>query len=436
MGRPTDFSSRRSGGKAAPSNPFAAWIEGRKQRQFDAREKAAKMITNTIAKNEATIVDQLNSVDFLHSRLPESVLTKKSRPGQTCSDLEYATKAIINMLLTNPQTIKTDIREIDKRLLTLVLLFKQAVEQGDKKAAYTAKGALVRGMNEIRTRIPQNQPQLSKQFVELNSKYLDEWITLVGLAQVADRTRQNYEAQKREDDLAKAKAEAIVDDYVATIEDDKERLSALYHILEHDTPEERGQWTPMQRQVHAELIDFRMKKVRAALSDVILYQKEIDLKNKEGQIDTLRTKLASVPIVADPDLLNQFQDAIDDLFEQLAKSDAEIDETLKTLDDIEGRIKQLDSAPGAIRARETAAEAAEELVDAIQKKQKAQNANFDENSEDYMKSLGIKTKAELAEIQTDNERKQREAEEAAYERITQAQAQQKVKEAHKTLISN
>lgn len=412
MPRP-DFSARRTGpgAKAASSNPFTAWIQGREERRQEAQEQASRMITNQIAQNETTIIDQLSSIDFLHSRLPKNVLEQKSRPNQPCCDLEYASRGIVHTLLANPQTIKIDIRKLDEKMLTLAMLFKQAVEQGDTRAAYAAKGALVRAVKDIRSRIPQDQPELAKQFVELNSKYLEEWITLVSLAQVADQTKQNVDAQRALSNAEKEKNENAINELASLIDTDPSYTKAFLEILENDTPEARVNWTAEQKNLHKLMIERRMKQINLALNDNLLQQREIDLSVKEAQVEALNAKVAGVPIVADPNLMNKFQEDIDELFDQLAASDAEIDEMLKTMDDIEGRIAQLNNAPGAVRAREVAAEEAEAVVKEIQRRQAIEVGELASKTPEYLKKLGILSKEELMERQRELQEAQLQAEE-------------------------
>ena len=91
MPRPaTSFDKMGGAAKPKPSNPFKAWMQSRKDRELKVQEQASRMITNKIAENENIIADQLNSVDFLHSRLPKAILEAKSRPNQDCCDLEYS----------------------------------------------------------------------------------------------------------------------------------------------------------------------------------------------------------------------------------------------------------------------------------------------------------------------------------------------------------
>ena len=412
MPRP-DFSARRTGpgAKAVSSNPFTAWIQGRKERRQEAQEQASRMITNQIAQNESTIIDQLSSIDFLHSRLPKNILEQKSRPNQPCCDLEYASRGIVHTLLSNPQTIKIDIRKLDEKMLTLAMLFKQAVEQGDTRAAYAAKGALVRAVKDIRSRIPQDQPELAKRFVELNAKYLEEWITLVSLAQVADQTKQNLDAQRALNETEKEKLENTIDELAVKIREDPAYTKSFAEICENDAPEERVNWTEEQKKLHRLMIELRMKRVNLALGDHLLHQREIDLSVKEAQVEALNAKVAGLPIVADPNLMNKFQEDIDELFDQLAASDAEIDEMLKTMDVIEGRIEQLNSAPGAVRAREVAAEEAEEVVREIQRRQEIESGDLASKAPEYLRRLGILSKEELAERQRQLQEAQLRAEE-------------------------
>ena len=111
----------------------------------------------------------------------------------------------------------------------------------------------------------------------------------------------------------------------------------------------------------------------------------------------LYSKVAALPIVTDPDLMNKYQESIDELFKQLAESDAQLDETLKAMDDIEGRIQQLNRAPGSLRAQEVAAEEAEALLKEITKMQNDQTGKNAVRAKKMREELGILTEEQLAE---------------------------------------
>lgn len=415
---PRPGSNMARGGSAAKTsaNPFANWLAARKERQSQAEEQASRMITNRIAENESIIIDQLNSIDFLHSRLPAEVLNHKSKENRPCGDLEYAARGIVHILLKNPQTIKMDIRKIDQKLLTLVLLYKQAIEQGDERAAYAAKGALIRGFNDIRTRIPQNQPELAKQFVESNAEYLDRWITLVNLAQVADRTKQNVDKQREKYAQAQAHDKELNEELRHDLKNNSEFAIAVNYILEHDAQAEREKWSPVQRDVHRRMVERRMKGVNLELDAILLYQKEMDLSKREAQVDMLYSSVASLEIVSDPNLMNKFKDSVDKLFLQMAASDAEIDESLKLMDDIEGRIKQLMVDNGNTRLMEVAAEEADKWIKEEKLRQQERSGENEVRAREIRERLGILSDEQL-------EQRRREVEEQEQRLMEQLQQQ-------------
>ena len=406
MPRP-EFSTRP--GRTSKSKGISGWIQGRKERKKALAEQTAKIITDDTAKNETAIIDTLSSIDFIHSRLPEEVLEAKSNPNRPCGDLEYASKAICRMLLKNPQTLSLDLRKLDEKLLTISMLFKQSIEQGDKRAAFAAKAALVRGINDIRTRIPANSPELFNQFIEANAKYLDSWITLVGLAQVADRMEQNAEEQKALLTLKEEKHKKALEQLKSIIQEDSVKAEIFADIVNHDTPEERAKWTQEQRDMHKLLIEKRMDGVHLQLDSLLLQQKETDLASKESQIETLYSKVASQEIVADPNLMNKFREEVDKMFEELAASDAELDETLRLMDDIEGRIAQMDKAPGAVRAREVVAEEGEAAIEEIKRMQDIEIGNQAKRTDEKLKSLGILSKEDEATLKRQAEEAQQKA---------------------------
>lgn len=357
------------------------------------------MITNDTARNEAALVDTLASIDFLHSNLPKEVLEAKSDPARKCGDLEYASRALQQMLIKNPQTISVDLRGIDEKLLTLVILFKQAVEQGDEKAAYAARAGLVRGFTQIRARVPANQPELSKLFVEANVRYLDSWVTLVGLSQVADRMKQNTDRERvlYQDELAKD--EAATDALFELLKTDDEFNKAFREIEQNDSLEDRRRWNDKQREAHVMMVDRRMGKARLNLKNFMLTQGEQELSTKINQVEMLHAKVARLPIVADPNLMNKYKEQLDDLFSEMAATDVEIDESLKLMDEIDGRIEQLNNAPGSVRAREVAAEEAANALEDIKQLQLKRAGLLKAKEGAGLKQLGLYSEEELHAMQ-------------------------------------
>ncbi len=427
MPRPT-LTTKNAGitsvGRSA--NPFTNWLENRKERRRQAEDEASRLITNKIAENENIIIDKLNSIDFLHSRLPQSVLEAKARPEQPYGDLEYAAQGIVHMLRKNPQTIKMDIRKFDQKLLTLVLLFKQTVEQGDVRASYAAKGAVVRAVADIRSRIPQEQPELSRQFVEANANYLDQWITLVTLAQVADRTKQNVDSQRSRLEKAQEKNNEDIQALKTRIQSDDKFFLAFQELTERGNSQDRSKWTETERELHRMMVEHRMEKANLEMNSILLQQQEMDLSTKQMQVEMLYSKVAALPIVTDPDLMNKYQESIDELFHQLAESDAQMDETLKSMDDIEGRIQQLNRAPGSLRAQEVAAEEAEELLKEITKLQDTEAGKNALRAKKMREQMGILTEEQLAEQKRQAELEMQRAAEIMREQMMEQEQEQEL----------
>lgn len=376
-----------------------------------AAEQAAKIITNDTAKNEAAIVDKLASIDFLHSKLPKEVLDAKSDPNRPYGDLEYASRAIQSILLKNPQSLSADIRSIDEKLLTLSILFKQAIEQGDEKAAFAAKAGLLRGLTNIRNKIPENQPDLFKLFVETNTKYLDSWVTLVTLSQVSDRMKQNVEREREMYASEKEKCDNDTDALYELLKNDYEMNQAYQEIIENDSVENRIRWNDKQREVHIMMVERRMAKARLNLKNFMLVKGEEELSTKNNEIEVLYAKVAKMPIVTDPNLMNKYKEQVDLLFKELAETDVEIDESLQLLDEIDGRIEQLDNAPGAVRAREVAAMEAEKALEDIRNLQLKKAGVLEAKAKAGLKELGLYSEDELKVLKKELEEQQaREAE--------------------------
>ena len=382
------------------SNPFSSWLRDRKQRRANAVDRAARMVTDKVAENEAIFIDKLENINFFTSKLPKEDLEKKTKPEtQPCGDLEYAVRGIVQLLKRNTKMIKMDIRPIDEKLMTLILLYSEAIELGYPQMAWAARVALVRGFKEIRANIPQNQPDLAKQFVEVNTAYLEQWITLVNMAQVADHMQSNVEKQKREYDRKKNSRDECLDKLKTKLQSDPDYIQAFTYIREHSTPADRAQWSTSQREVHTMCVEQRMLDVNLELNTSLLSQQEVQLASKMAQVKMLSTATATTPIVCDPNLMNKFREDVDNLMLKMAEADQDIDETLAYMDDVEGRIRQLDNAPGAIRAREVITEQSEKMLEEIQKRQRQHDKVSAERLKLMRESLGIIDKNQEAAIE-------------------------------------
>lgn len=377
------------------SNPIKAFFEGRKSRREKLAETAAKEISNDTAKNELRIADTLGSVDFIHSRIKPEILNEKTDPKQPCGDLEWASRAIRRNLLDNPQPKSIDIRKIDEKILQLAVLFKQSVEQGDKNAAYAAKAALARGIHDIRNRVPADSAPLSAAFVETNAKYLESWITLVMMCQCSDRLKENADNEEALYNSTEEKLQKGIDDFYNEIQDNPEVAEIFAEMIRLDEEGKRSEWTRQQVDLHNNMIERAIDKSNLILRKISYIQLNEQYTANEGRVDVLYSKLAMLPIVTDPNLMNKFQEELDALVLDMAKADQEIDETLTTMDKIVGALDQLEHAPGAIRAKEVALETTNDALEEIKRMQELDAGIVKEKADDRLRSLGIKSREEV-----------------------------------------
>lgn len=418
MGRP-EYTPKKAGSKSASGNPFKAWLDGRKERKKQLEEDAARAILNETAGTENAIIRELEQVDFMNSRLPKAILEKKTNPEQRCCDLELGTLHLIHELKNNTQPVKADVRKIDQQLWKLAKLLRQAVEQGDSDAAMAAKTGLAYGIKKIRFRIPDSQPEFLKDFVDLNARYLEEWITLVNMSQVIDKNNENLQLMKARVAADRREEEKERDELEEKLNSDPRYREAFSHILNYDGTEDRLKWSPLQRQVHQTMIRGTLKRTIAGLNEAMLSSKETQLDVKRQNRILLFNKLSDVPVFEDPNLMNKYKESVDSLFDEMAKADTEIEESLKMFDEIEGRIKQLSYMPGAIRANEVAAEQGERMLRKIREHQQREIEGAGGGGI-RMEDLYLLTKEEVEE-QKEQARQETVVQEKQAERQTERQ---------------
>ena len=360
-----DYSSNRF----RSGNPFKTWLERKKERRAQLDEEASRLVINQTASNIASIRQTLDLIDFENSKLPNAVLNEKSDPSQSYCDLEESVHYLSQELRDHPEIIKVDLRKIDAQLAKLALLLKHSVEQGNETAAYAAKVALATGIERIRFQVPENQPEFLTDFIDLNAKYLGEWVTLVMISQTIDNEKQACERRRArvQEDLRASENELSA--FREQLSRDKEYSEALQQMLDSDSPASRSQWTPLQRKIHTDMIRSKMKSVVAELNVLLLEQQENRLTIKEQQKETLYAKLMIPPSFEDPDLLNKFKLTVDELFDEIATVDAQLDEAMSAMDDISGRIKQFSFTPGNTKANEIFIEQVQQMTKQLKEEQ-------------------------------------------------------------------
>lgn len=398
-----------------------AWFKKREIMKQNLRNQAAKMITDKLAENENKFVEILDSINFKQSEIPKDILNRKKDENQSCGDLEHFAKGLKTYILTKSASsiITCDIRKIDLQLMTLLLLYKQAIENGDVNAAYAARYALIKGFYEIRGKIPQQQPNLYKHYVESYSKYLEDWVKCLGFALLVDQNDRNVKIleadyNKKADDRKK-----IIEETLNTMKNDPQKASALVYIQEHDSPSERAKWDSTMVKIHGELVDATLDlQVLGLVQYKFLHSKDIASENR-AKFEMLKVKLNDLPIVTDPNMMNDWNDQMEEMFKAFARQEAEIEETLTALDNYSDRIEELYQSKGSKMMAERASAQAGMLIDEARKLQQQRLGVVEgpgNQSEDITKKCGIlsddEEKEVLRKIEEDKAKKIQEAQNA------------------------
>lgn len=369
-------------GKEFSWNPFAYWKAERERRREALREAAAREITEATAANERAMIKKLESIRFRDSRLPKEVLERRTQPDQPYGDLEYAAKGVINYLRKNPKNFPVDIRPFDEKLMTLLMLFKQSVEQGDQRAAYAARSGVVRGVTETRSRIAFVQPELAEQYVEINAEYLDQWIQLIHMAQLADQLEKNVQQMRKQLAAVREQTEKERAAFDRALRTDAGRLLAFQKLMRVQPGDDRTGWSPQERKLYRELLDRRLGRIRDDFRSLMLQQQEQDLMVTCNNVDILYAKVISLQPVSDPNMMSQFRDSVKQIVRKLAESDQRLDEAVTFMEEVHGQLQQLEQSPARQHINEFAQKEAKDQWEGFRERQEnnVQQANQREPS--------------------------------------------------------
>ena len=324
----------------------------------DSKHQAAQMASSRFAENTKTLIALLDGVDFLHSRLPKKIL-EDLHPETGLCKLEHSTRRYLTrMLKQDAQKIQADARPLDEKLIVLAQLFGQYVRNGDPTAVQITHAALLRGISQIRCKFPHNPAVSHETFISVNAEYLSQWLHLVQWAEIYDRQSTNLASQRKTHQLDEEQLEQTIDRVRDLISTDPDSSDAFSHILNHDSVQERANWTEAQRNMHLLLVNHRLDQLTLQLSNSRLNALEQSQLATRQKITALWQQLSAVPIVTDPNLMNKYRESMDQIIHDLAANDAFVEEALHYADELEAAMKHLDQTPAALRQRDAVAEAA------------------------------------------------------------------------------
>ncbi len=178
-----------------------------KLRNFKQKRSKKSHRTNdeTTQRNKDYIIDVLSNIDFKASPIPQEKKDYKTNPNQPFGDLEFTAKAL-PLLIRTTDTFPVDTKKLDTILLSIAEDFGDAVRNGDTRAAFTAKAALVKGVKDYRLRIPSIEgKERAEMYVEKVCEQMTTWRALIAEASRIDqKIKELPELERRTNESLKA----------------------------------------------------------------------------------------------------------------------------------------------------------------------------------------------------------------------------------------
>lgn len=402
---------KKNAAKAQPRGFFASFFMEREAQKKAETEAEARTVANETAQNATDIAEKLRAVSFApnRSRLPRDILEEKKNPDQLSCDMELIARSLAARLEKQEPSAQIDLRPIDTQLNVLGDRFVAAVKNGYPTEACVVLDALNRGIDMIRNRVPSEDPEFAKQYIEVNADYLKRWVHLAESARTMDQVKENVGRQEKDYNAEEAALKESRNALWEQTQQDAKTARAIQTIYEHKTPEERMRWPKAIREVYNFMLEDRMKGVNLMLKRYLVDQENHQLTAQRAQVNTMKNGLINLEVVKNKDEVNHFHDSVAKMFKQMADYDVQLDEMLKTMDSVEAQILQLEEAPGNLRAKEVVGEQVVSFVKDLKQEQDSELLDLKE-VDDLDKLLGVRTDEAQARLkkQLQEEKKQRE----------------------------
>lgn len=402
---------KKNAAKAQPRGFFASFLMEREAQKKAETENEARTVANETAQSATDIAEKLRTLSFSPewSRLSRDILEEKTDPNQLGCNMERIARTLAARLENQEPSAQIDLRPMDAQLNVLTDRFVTAVQDGYNSEAYVALDALNRGIDVIRNRVPSEDPEFAKQYIEENAAYLKRWVHLAESARTMDQIRENVNRQQRDYDIEEAALEEERAALKEKMKQDAKTARAIHVIYSHETPEERMRWSKEIREVYNFMLDRRMKDVNLLLKRYLVDQEKHHLEAQKAQVNTMKNGLLSLKVVRNKNEMNHFHDSVAEMFKQMADYDVQLDTMLKTMDSVEAQILQLEEAPGNLRAKEEVCDQTERFIKELKEEQDNELLDLKEAAS-LEEMFGIRSDEEQARLkqQLQEEKKQRE----------------------------
>ena len=358
-----------SSSRKAYSSLFQAWRDRRSEKE----DEHAREVLNAAAGAENALISELDSIDFLHSRLPKDFLLASSDPDRKMGDLEFARLKLINALKTAQAAPRVDLRPLDEKLLLLAGKFKYAVEKGDRNASIAARSALANGIIKVRGRTPTTiQKDKLNSFIQRSAEYLEHWVTYVDISSAVDQIERQTDALHDRLDDEESKLKARSEQLDMRISESASFADAFQRVSRNMLPEDRANWSAEESEAHRLLVDINYCQETVGNARRDLNTKEMEQKSYEQRLKDMQGILSIEPDLDTDDLLNKYDEIMRGWFTELEKIDVAFAEYEQQRQEFRGIREQLEHGAGVTGMRNLAAETARDIQK--QKQKDAQQA--------------------------------------------------------------
>lgn len=379
-------------------NPFSQWKKEREETRKRVEAEAARKITNQTARNERTLIETLESIDFINPRLPKKYLDHKTDESQKYGDLELAARSFARQIERNTLPASVDVLGIDQKLLEIALRYKYAIEYGEVQVAYAARSALSKGITELRCVVPIAQPKMIPQFVEISVEYLDKWLNLLDNAQMVDKDEAAVKALEAKYKAQRGEYKEQVRKMYADIAADPEKAAALEAIRRNENPD-RSTWSDAQKDVYNLMLSQRFKGVTVDLTGRVHQSRYENFLMNKHVVENLSVALTAVPAAIDENAKAIAAETMRDLVMDMDKAAVQLEKAIEEMNSLEEKVKSLDYSRGQTLARYAAAGEAERELESIKKMQQVQIDDSAEQHRKALNSMGLLTKEQLEEAE-------------------------------------
>lgn len=368
----------RPGGKKTSNSIFS----GIKERKKMSEDEKAKRIADEIASNTRYMITRLDKIDPYHSKLSDE---DKER-------VDKAIVAFINHLNKSPN-FTSDVREIDKKLIEIIEYFELAVNENKISTINYSISALATGLDEIRRNVSNVYAGKEIEYIDLMTKYLSDWISVLNFSKESDKINSNVIAIENLIKVDSEKYNKKRQEYTDSIRGDA-YINALN--IRDDSIEGRKKWTDADKKLYEQTLELavhtHVESLRGCTLEYLKNSKSII----DGQLEDLKLAIINKPDLSQPDLMFKYRETVNRILDNLADVDQKINEGLEMNIEIEAKVDALNEAPGNKRLHDTTSNYIDDVIKDMQRKQNEIGALSEkERSERARLADGILSKEEM-----------------------------------------